>query len=86
MLININADTYFISERLKEIDENYVIKYNTNTKKYEIHNLSQLENTYALTLPYNELDERTINYVQKTRIENIDEIIHEIDKLNERKM
>jgi hypothetical protein len=84
MLININADTYFITERLREIDENYIIKYNTKTAKYEIHNLSQVDNTYALTLPYSELDERAVDYALKTRIENIDSIINEIDKFNDK--
>lgn len=82
MKIHILTDNYFINQRLHEIDKNYYIIFNTNTKKFEIHNSGQELNSYCLTLPFNSLDERTIEYVQKTNITNIDKLIAEIDNQN----
>lgn len=87
MLIKINTDNLFISERIREIDKNYYIVFNTKKKKYEIHNKSQGElNTYCLTLPFDILDYRTVEYIEKTKIENIEKLIAEIDKENEKKI
>jgi hypothetical protein len=82
MLINIETDVFFISQRLREIDENYFIKYNTITKKFEIHHKEQMKNSFCLSVPYNTLDERTLELVNKTRIENIDKLIEKMDKEN----
>lgn len=82
MLIKINTDNYFISERIKEIDKNYFLVFNTNLKKYEVHYKGQVENTFCVGLPFMTLDERTLSFVQKTKIENIEKIIKEIEKNN----
>lgn len=82
MLIKIESDNYFIAQRIKEIDSNYLLMFNTKTKKYEVHNLGQAGDTFCVCLPFITLDERTIHFVQKTRIENIDKVLNEIDKEN----
>ena len=82
MLIEINNDIYFIKQRIKEMDEGYKIFYNTKRKKYEIHNVNQIGNSYALTVPYNILDNRTVEFVKKTRIENRNALFEEIEKNN----
>lgn len=81
MKIEIDGDVYFIAERLKEIDFNYFILYNTKKKCYEIHHHGQSD-TYCLTVPYDELDERTIDFVNKTRVENRDRLFAELEKEN----
>ena len=78
----ITDDMFHISTRLKDIDRDYFIMYNTLTNKYEIHNYKNAPNTYSLTIPYSTLDINTIYYVHKTHISNIDNIIDEIDKNN----
>jgi len=82
MLVEVRTDVYFIAERLCEIDKSYFTVYNTITQKFEIHNKEQQENTYCLSIPFKTLDYRTLELVQKTKIENINKIIEEIDKSN----
>lgn len=84
MLIEINNDVYYILSRLKEIDKGYKIFYNTKKNKYEIHNENQIGNSYALTVPYNILDSRTVTLVRKTRIENQALVFEEIEKQNKK--
>ena len=80
----IQSDTYFICERLKEIDSSYFILFNFENNKFEIHSSMQRGSTYCLTIPYEVLDERTVDLVKKTRANNVDKLIEEIDQENER--
>lgn len=80
--ILLENDPYYISSRIKEIDENYFIVYSTCNKRFELHNAGQLFSTFALTIPYSELDERTISLARKTRKENADKLIREMDEYN----
>lgn len=82
MKIKITSDVFNISQRIKEIDKNYYIIINTNKDCFEIHNSQQINSTYCLTIPFKELDERVLEYVRKTQCENIDDIIEEIEKTN----
>jgi hypothetical protein len=79
MLIKINNDLYDISKRIKEIDENYIIYYDTSKSKYLLYN----KNRYQLTFPYRNLDTRALNYAWDTRIENLDTLIAKVDSYNE---
>lgn len=83
-LLIIEGDTYFIGERLKEIDKDYFVVFNLIRNKYEVHVKGQAGNSYAFTVPYPNLDERTINFALKTRSQNRDKIIEEIEKDNEK--
>lgn len=80
--IEIKNDLYNIAKRIKSIDKNYFILFNKIKKTYEIHNSSQPFSTYSLTIPYAKLDKRTIDYVLKTRKENFDKILKEIELSN----
>ena len=84
MLIKILSDNLFITSRLKEIDSSYFVVFNTKLNRYEIHSKRQAENTFCVGLPFSELDERTVNYVLKTRVENIEKILNDIEKNNEK--
>lgn len=83
MLIEIKNDVYFILSRLREIDEDYQIFYNTRRKVFEVHNKAQIGDSYSLTVPYGVLDSRLIELVRKTRVENSKKLFEEIDKQNE---
>ena len=86
MKIRIKNDVYNISKRIKDIDKNYFIVFNTLNNNFEIHNSCQPGGSYCLTLPYQFLDERTLNYVLETKSENIDRIVSKLEmenKLNE---
>lgn len=84
MKIKLTCDVYNISKRIKEIDKDYYIVYNTSKEKFEIHNNSQIGDSYCLTLPYNTLDERTLCFVRKTSVKNIDYVLNEIENDNNR--
>lgn len=81
-LIKIENDVFFITQRLKVVDKSYEIYYNLATKSYEVHSNEQVKNSYCFRVPYDCLDERTIFYAKKTRSENRDKIIAEIEKDN----
>jgi len=81
-LIKIEHDVFNIVNRIKDIDNDYYIVFNTRSKKFEVHNSSQVMNSYCLTCPYDSLDQRLLKYAQKTRIVNIDKILEEIDETN----
>ena len=80
------SDTYYISERLKEIDASYFIVFNFEKGKFEIHSSNQAGSTYCLTVPYKTLDARTIDLVRKTNHTNIDELVKEIEDENEKNL
>ena len=81
----IQSDTFFICERLKEIDDSYFLVFNFEKQKFEVHSSSLSGSTYCLTVPYLVLDERTLFLVKKTRSSNIDRLIEEMDKENEKR-
>lgn len=83
MLIKIFEDTHDIIQRLREINNSYFVVYNTERECFEIHNSGQ-KNTFCLTVPFPCLDCRAVDLTLKTRRENIDKILNEIDRDNDR--
>lgn len=81
-LIKIVGDPFFIAERLKEIDSSYEVYYNLSTSAYEVHSNEQVKNSYCFKVPFDVLDERTLFHARRTRAENRDKIIAEIEKDN----
>ena len=82
MLIEVENDVYFIANRLKEIDPNYQIFFNTKRKMFEIHSKGQIGGSYCLTIPYLTLDKRTLDLVNKTKIENSEKLFEEMERNN----
>lgn len=78
----ITQDVYNIANRIKDIDSGYFIVYDTLCGHFEVHNRFQYDTTYCITLPYDTLDERTLQYVYKTMSTNIENIIEDIDNHN----
>ena len=83
MNIKINNDVFDICDRLKEIDYNYFIVYNTKKNRFEVHNSAQKQ-TFCLVVPFNKLDARLVGYTRKTRRENAEKIIKEIEENNKK--
>ena len=79
----ITMDTFDIANRIKDIDVDYFIIFDTIKKVFEVHNNRQYDNTYCLTIPYKTLDERVLKYVNMTKSENIDKILEKIDNDNQ---
>ena len=81
MRVKIESDVFGIVDRIKEIDEEYFIVFNTVKNKYELHNSGQLD-SYCLTIPYDCLDAKIIDLIHFSKVENIDDIMYEIDNNN----
>lgn len=63
-LIPIFSHIYDIPRRVHEYDSSFFVVFNTNIQKYEIHSLEYPgDNTISCTIPYEELDERTLHHL-----------------------
>ncbi len=80
----IESDCLDIVKRVKSIDGDYFIVRNVEKNVFELHNHSQAFSSYCLTLPFDVLDERTVSYVLKTRVQNCDTLFEEIENQNEK--
>ncbi|MBQ2805176.1 MAG: hypothetical protein IJD18_04510 [Clostridia bacterium] len=80
--ILIKNDLFDIANRLKSIDEGYVVYFNKETEKYEVHNTKQRGNTLAFVVPYNQLDVRTIAYARYCRVERAKEVLRQMELHN----
>lgn len=67
-LIPLFTNVYAIPERVFEYDPEFFVVYNSDREKFEIHNLSHYPNTYALTVPYKELDVRALRFLWRNDI------------------
>ena len=83
-LIEVENDCFDICKRLKVVDGSYKVFFNIKKLCYEVHSFLQTQSSFCFTVPYSELDERTIDYAVKTRSENRDRIIEEIEENNRR--
>ncbi len=79
----IRDDLFDIVKRIKQIDPKYFVLYNITRKKFEIH-YTRSKNTYELTIPYDGLDARTVDFVLKTRIQNQKKLLEEIENSNKK--
>lgn len=81
MKIKIESDVFDIVDRIKEIDDGYFIIYDTQKNKFEIHNKNQ-PNTYCFISKYDDLCNGVIDEIITSSVYNIDNIIEEIDRNN----
>lgn len=79
-LRRITNDLYDIAWRLKEIDERYELFYNGRQKRFEIH----ADGALQTVVPFPYLDARTLIHARKTRVENLQRLIEEIEANNRR--
>jgi hypothetical protein len=81
-LIEITNDLFDIAQRLKDVNEDYVLYFNVEKQHYEVHNRKQYPSTLAFVVPYDELDARTIKYARFTSVNNSTKLFEEIEKNN----
>lgn len=81
-LIEIKNDCYDICSRIKEIDRSYQIFFNLSRRCYEVHSCEQYKSSFCFTIPNSEIDERVLILAKKTRKENQDQLIKEIEEDN----
>ena len=71
-------DLFHIAERIRQIDQCYMIYWHAERERYEVYWHDKL----AFVVPFDTLDVRTLEYAKRTRRENADEIEREIDEGN----
>ena len=77
----VESDLFDIARRLKEIDAGYFILCKRG--RFEVHNRGD-KPTYCLTVPWSELDARSVELVRKTRAERAAKLFAELERDNER--
>lgn len=83
-LIPLFNHTLNIPQRLYEYDPSLFICFNRQTQRYEVHSLDQEGDSYCATLPYKDLDARTLRWVWKNDIRmHGDAIFKRIEKSEE---
>ncbi|MGN0771846.1 MAG: hypothetical protein ACI4MI_04605 [Christensenellales bacterium] len=82
-LIAIDNDLFDVAARIKSIDDNYQIYFNRGSGSYELHNL-RCYPTKQADIPFARLDCRTVDWVRKTRVQNMEELIAEMNRHNEK--
>ena len=69
-----------IAARLKSVDRRYELFFNRKKNRYEIYANGAMQ----IALPFERLDARAIEYARKTRLENLNKLIAEIEAENAR--
>ena len=86
--IIVKNDVQDISGRIKEIDKGYFIVRNLRSRQFEVHwGIPEEGNgmkTHELTLPFEELDQRTLDLTRETSIENARIIMERMEANNEK--
>lgn len=70
-----------IPQRLYEYDSSLFVCFNRQTQRYEVHSLNQELDSFCATLPYKDLDARTLRWIWKNDIRvHGKAIFHRIEK------
>lgn len=82
--IQVVSDPFDITNRIREIEDEYFILYNRYEKRFEVHSTAQpIRQTYCFTVPFDTLDNRTLEYCRETNIAmRGDKIEKEIEERN----
>jgi len=76
---------YDIPRRLREVDDTLFVVWNCKAKRYEIHSLEHRPDTYAWSVPFDQLDARTVRLARRnSMLTRGDAIFREMDERNER--
>lgn len=74
-LVLVKDDLFHVAKRLRQIDSRYRVYFNRQLFRFEIH----AQGAMQIALPFDRLDERSVEYVRKTRVENLDALTKEIE-------
>lgn len=78
-MAKINGDMFNISKRAQKIYKNSQIYYDFATKKYLLCENKNI----ILTLPFEQLDNRTLEFLRERKTKTNQEIINEMEKYNQ---
>ena len=79
-MVLITNDLFDIAWRLRSVNDDYRVYFNTAKNRYEVH--SAKEKTLEFVVPYDQLDARTLEYARYSRVENAELIFGEIERHN----
>ena len=79
-MFEIFEDLFDIVKKIKSIDSNYRVFRNVKLNRFEIYYLCGLNLNLELVVPYDKLDYRTINKLNKSKVQNADEIFKMLEK------
>lgn len=79
-LVPVTNDLFDIAWRLRAVNDDYRLFYNTLSAKYEVHSAER--GTVQFVVPFDALDARTVEYARRTRVQNAREIFDEIERAN----
>ena len=80
-LVKIENDAFNVAQRIKAINSGYYLVYNTGAHRYEVHNAKQHGSTFCITCD-DGINEKVIFKLRKTKIENMQKLLDEIEKSN----
>jgi len=81
-MIYVESHTSGVLEELQNIDSELFVMFNPDTQKYEVHRNRLGIYTLELSLPFDELDSRAVEYLLNTR--DVKKTQMEIEKHNEK--
>jgi len=77
------SDVFGIAARLREIDPGYFVCMRRSDGAFEVHH-TQSAKSYQLTLPYNTLDARAVEWVRRTSVQHAARLMDEVERHNDR--
>lgn len=80
----IESTVFDIPQRLKKIDPGYFLVLNRQRDKFEVHHVDNRGGTYCLTVPYDDVDSRLLDYVRQTRADRAKKLFEEMEKNNQK--
>lgn len=83
----VTSDVFHIAQRIKDINPGYFIMFNTESQAFEVHLPQPWGSKYSTlecTLPFPDLDYRTLHHVRKYQSSRFDETVREMDRSNEK--
>ena len=84
MLTAVKDDLFRIAKRLRFINRDYRLFFNNKYHRFEVHNTEHPGGALSLcfVVPFDRLDQRTLDYAHRTRVENFDDLEAEIGRHN----
>ena len=78
----IENDLFDIATRLRSVNDSYIVYYNTEKQRYEVHD--SVTRCLEFVVPFDELDARTVEYARYSRVENAKRIFAEMEEHNKK--
>jgi len=83
MYIKVENDLHRIADRIKQINPKFLIFRNMATGRVEVHSSPRpCAKSLEFIVPFDFLDERTLEHARKTKIENVDALENEFAACN----